>query len=162
MAINWKKKEEVVGEVKSIADDSAAVVFVNFHGMTVTDTTAMRKKLRSENVSYTVAKKTLVRRAFTDASIAGDIPALDGEVALAYGSDLIAPARAVSEFVKQHKEKLAILGGIFEKRYMSAAEMIEIASIPPLQTLRAMFVNVINSPIQGFAVVLNAIAEKKS
>ena len=41
-------------------------------------------------------------------------------------------------------------------------EMIEIASIPPLQVLRGMFVNVINSPIQGFVIALDAIASKKS
>ena len=30
-----------------------------------------------------------------------------------------------------------------------------------MQVLRCMFVNVINSPIQGLAVALNAIAQKK-
>jgi ribosomal protein L10 len=38
---------------------------------------------------------------------------------------------------------------------------MSIATIPPLQTLRGMFVNLINSPIQRFAVVVNAIAEKQ-
>ena len=40
--------------------------------------------------------------------------------------------------------------------------MTEIASIPALPVLRGMFVNVINSPIQGLAVALNQIAEKKA
>ena len=39
--------------------------------------------------------------------------------------------------------------------------MTEIASIPTLQVLRGVFVNVINSPIQGLVLGLNAIAEKK-
>src|SRR3990167_7338986 len=34
-------------------------------------------------------------------------------------------------------------------------------TIPSLQTLRGMFVNVINSPIQGLAIALDAIAKKK-
>ena len=37
----------------------------------------------------------------------------------------------------------------------------EIATIPSLQTLRGMFVNVINSPIAGLAVALKAIADKR-
>jgi ribosomal protein L10 len=45
---------------------------------------------------------------------------------------------------------------------MEKAQMMEIATIPGLQTLYAQFVNVINSPIQGLVVALNAIAEKKS
>ncbi len=55
-----------------------------------------------------------------------------------------------------------ILGGVFDGVYKSKEEMTEIASIPSLQTLRGMFVNVINSPIQGLAVSLNQIAEKKA
>jgi ribosomal protein L10 len=36
-----------------------------------------------------------------------------------------------------------------------------VAQIPGLKTLQAQFVNLINSPIQGFVIALNAIAEKK-
>jgi ribosomal protein L10 len=39
--------------------------------------------------------------------------------------------------------------------------MLEIAMIPSREVLYAQFVNLINSPIQRFAVVLNAIAESK-
>jgi ribosomal protein L10 len=39
--------------------------------------------------------------------------------------------------------------------------MESIALIPSQKTLYAQFVNIINSPIQGFVVALNAIAEKK-
>ena len=50
---------------------------------------------------------------------------------------------------------------MFEVKYMNASEMMSIATIPPLQTLRGMFVNLINSPIQRFAVVLDQIALTK-
>ena len=56
--------------------------------------------------------------------------------------------------------KVSIIGGIFDGEYKSQAEMLSIASIPSLQVLRGMFVNVINSPIQRFAIALNAIASK--
>jgi hypothetical protein len=39
---------------------------------------------------------------------------------------------------------------------------LSIATIPPLQTLRGMFVNIINSPIQRFAVALDQIAKKNA
>ena len=39
--------------------------------------------------------------------------------------------------------------------------MISIASIPTLQVLYGQFVNLINSPIQGFAMVLSEIAKQK-
>jgi len=128
----------------------------------VRDTSNLRKKLRDASVSYFVAKKTLTKRALSEEKIEGEIPELEGELAIAYGEDLIAPAREVYEFQKSHKDHVSILGGIFEKSYKNKEEMLEIASIPAPQVLRGMFVNVINSPIQGLAVALNAIAEKRA
>ena len=94
--------------------------------------------------------------------VEGTTPSLDGELAIAYAADLIAPAREIYAFQKKLDGKIAILGGIFEGKYMSKDEMTTIANIPGMQTLRGMFVNVINSPIQGFVLALDAIAKKKT
>ena len=92
--------------------------------------------------------------------IEGTMPELPGELGLAYGKDLVTPAREVFEFQKKFKDSISILGGIFEGRFMSKEEMLSIALIPPTKTLQAMFVNVINSPIQGFVMALDQIAKK--
>lgn len=162
MAITKAKKEEIVKNLKKSLADVESVVFVNFHGLPIGDTTALRRKLTQEGVGYTVAKKTLMRRVLGDMKVNGTMPELDGEVAAAYGDDKIIPAREIYEFQKTHKEQISILGGIFEGSYKNRDEMTIIASIPSMQVLRGMFVNVINSPIQGLAVVLNAIAEKRA
>ena len=57
---------------------------------------------------------------------------------------------------------ITVVGGVFDGKYMTAAEMQAIAEIPEPQVLRGMFVNVINSPIQGMVIALSKIAEKKS
>jgi large subunit ribosomal protein L10 len=162
MAVTKQKKVEILDKVNTALDGAQSVVFVNFKGLPVDETQAMRSKLRESGVSYAVAKKTLIKRALADKGYEGEQPSFDGELALAWGDDLVAPAREVQEYVKSTKDKVAILGGVFEGRYMSAGEMTEIASIPGERELRGMFVNVINSPIQGFAVVLSRIAETKS
>jgi ribosomal protein L10 len=89
------------------------------------------------------------------------MPNLDGEIAVAYSTDAIAPAQNIKEFAEKFKNSVSIVGGVFQGVYKNQAEMTEIASIPPLQTLRGMFANVINSPIQGLVVALDAIASKK-
>lgn len=161
MAITKTKKEEILSKLDGVKTDADSIVFVKFNGMTVADTTAMRAQLREQGVGYFVAKKTLMRRAF-DGAYEGEMPELEGEIALAYSADAIAPAQQIKEFAGKYKENIAIVGGVFQGVYKDAAEMSEIASIPPLQVLRGMFVNVINSPIQGLVLGLNAIAEKKS
>lgn len=161
MAITKAKKQEISEKVNDILASSESVVFVNFHEFSITDEHAMRNKLKEEGVSYYVAKKTLIQRALDAKSIDGTCPSFEGELALAYSSDPVAPAREIYNVAKESDGALSIRGGIFEGAYRDAAQMTEIAQIPGMLQLRGMFVNVINSPIQGLAVALNAIADKK-
>lgn len=160
MAITKAKKTEILEKLSQIKAESDSIVFVNFTTLGGQDTTAMRAKLREEGVGFFVAKKTLIKRAF-DGAFEGEMPTLDNEIAVAYSTDAIAPAQNIKEFAAKFKDSLAIAGGVFQGVYKNKEEMTEIASIPALPVLRGMFVNVINSPIQGLAIVLDAYATKK-
>lgn len=162
MAISRAKKGEIVDKLEKGIKDAKSMVFVNFKGLKVSDATAMRRALKEEGVSYQVAKKSLTKRVLSGEKFEGQEPELVGELALAWSEDLIAPARGVYGFQKKFPGALTILGGVFEGKYMSKSEMEGIATIPVLPTLRGMFVNVINSPIQRFAIALNEIAQTKS
>jgi len=161
MAITKAKKQDILAKLETVRDNSDSIVFVHYKGLSVTNTTAMRRELREKGVGYFVAKKTLMRKAFGD-TYTGEMPVLDGEIAVAYSADAILPAQSVQEFSTKFKDNISIVGGVFQGVFKSQSEMVEIASIPPLQTLRGMFVNVLNSPIQGFVVGLDAIAAKKA
>ncbi|MEK7176111.1 MAG: 50S ribosomal protein L10 [Patescibacteria group bacterium] len=161
MAITRAKKTEVVDKLKKAFKDAESLVFVNFKGLSVGNTTAMRRALKEEGISYTVAKKTLARRALEEEKYEGEAPELPGELSLAWGKDPVAPARAVYNFMKKFPENLKILGGIFQGKYMSGVEIMEIAKIPTMEVLRGKFVNILNSPIQRIAIALNEIAKKK-
>jgi len=161
VAITKEKKQAILAKLEDIKNASDSIVFVNFNAMTGNDTVAMRAKMTEDNVGYFVAKKTLIKRVF-DGAFEGEMPDLEGEIAVAYSNDAIAPARHIKAFAAEHKNKIAIAGGVFQGVFKNQEEMTEIASIPPLPVLRGMFVNVINSPIQGLVISLKAIAEKKA
>ena len=162
MARTKAQKKEIIVKLESLMKGAKSLVFVNVHGLKVGDTTTMRRKMKAEGVGFFVAKKSLTGIALDAQKYTGTAPALIGEFGLAYGIDLVAPARTVYEFQKKFKDQVAIVGGVFETKYMSKEEMVAIAAIPPLNTLRGMFVNVINSPIQGFVIALDAIGKKKT
>lgn len=162
MAINKEKKKKIVSDVSKVVKDSDSVVFVNFHGLPVADTTILRKTLKGQGIGYLVSKKTLAKRALNDAKIEGVLPTMEGELSLAYGKDLIAPAREVYAFQKKYPNLIQIIGGVFEKRYMNKEEMTDIAAIPPIQVLYGQVVNLINSPIQQFVMALGQIAKIKN
>ncbi|MDP3958217.1 MAG: 50S ribosomal protein L10 [bacterium] len=161
MALKKEKKKEIVSTLGKIIKDAKSFVFVNFHGLNVAGVSKVRRKLREENIGYMVAKKTLLKRALGEHTFEGELPPLDGEVALVYGEDALAPARGIHSFSREFKDALKIVGGIFEGKYLDAKAMLGIATIPPKEVLIAQFVNLINSPIARLAVVLNQVAEKK-
>ena len=161
MAINKEKKKEIIAGLEKTIAKSKSVVFVQFNKLLVKDASVIRRSLKNENVGYVVARKSLFKRVLSAVSIKGNAPELKGELALAYGEDLIAPARSIYDFQKKLDGKVSIIGGIFDGEYKSQAEMLSIASIPSLQVLRGMFVNIINSPVQRFVVALGQIVERK-
>ncbi|MEK7510881.1 MAG: 50S ribosomal protein L10 [Patescibacteria group bacterium] len=163
MAITKAKKVEIVDKITGALKDAASVVFVHFKGLSVADTAVMRKTLREQGIGYYVAKKTLMKRALAEAGIKGDLPELPGEIAMAWSAgDATLPAREIYEHGKKHKDALTIMGGVFEGMFKDKVAMNAIATIPPVPVLRGMFVNVINSPIQGFVIALDQIREKKA
>ncbi len=161
MAITKQKKIEIAKGLKEKLGSAASVVFVNFHKLPVADQTTLRGNLRKAGSGYTVTKKTLLARALDETSVSGERPALMGEVGFAYGTDVVAPSREVSNFVKTHKESMTILGGIFEGRYIAPSEVLTLGAIPSREVLYAQLLGVLNGPIRSFATVVDAIAKKK-
>lgn len=163
MAKTRKQKEEALAKLTTIVDQSVGMAFLHFVGLTVEETNELRNLLREKNVGYTVPKKRLLTRALESKKLEGDLPELEGEIAIVYSSeDDLAPAREVYEFAKAHKDQLSIVGGVYDSMYRDQEFMLSIASIPSTEVLYGQFVNLINSPIARFAVVLDQIAQQKA
>jgi large subunit ribosomal protein L10 len=161
MPISREKKGEILSKLQKVVKDSSSIVLVNFHALPVKNFSEIRKALRGNGVGVTVAKKTLTKKALSEGGFSGTMPELPGELGVVYGTDPIEGARGVYEFQKKLDKKIQIVGGVFEGKFMSQAEMLTVAQIPSLKTLHAQFVNLINSPIQRLVIGLNAIAEQK-
>jgi len=162
MAISKDKKREILAKLNDAFKEASSIAFVGFSKLTVKDASRLRVELSQKGVRYYVAKKTLIRKALEAGGYEGEIPELPGEVAVAWTSgEITLPASGVYEFGKKMKGALSLLGGVFEGAYLDAGKMTAIATIPPMLVLRGMFVNVINSPIQGLVMALDQISKKK-
>lgn len=162
MALTKAKKTEVTKELESLLSKVPSAVFVNFHGLPVAETTILRRKLRDAGVGLKVAKKTLIARALSARTLTGDMPAMPGEIAVAFGDDLLAPAREVHAFATEHKGKIKIVGGIFDGKYMAEAEMLSVATIPSREVLLSQIAYLLKSPIQRLAIAVNEVSKKKA
>ena len=103
------KKAEVVEEITNKVKESASTVLFEYQGLTVTETMELRRKLRESGSDYKVYKNTLVKRAMDSLSIdMGE--ELNGPKAVAFGTDAIAPIKALGQFAKEHPALVIKIG----------------------------------------------------
>jgi large subunit ribosomal protein L10 len=151
------QKKEILKDLDEKIKKSKSVAFVSFNGLTVKETSVLRKELRAANGEYFVAKKTLVDLAFKDSGIADlDVRGLEGQMATIFSfSDEVAPIKIIDLFKKDKEGKIEFLGGILENKFLNKAEMSALAKLPGKQELYAQIVGSLNAPISGF---VNALA----
>lgn len=162
MALSKDKKKELFAKITEIIKSAKSLVFVTFSGLSVSDGALLRRDLRESESGLRVVKKTILKKALEEAGVKGEMPDMPGELALGFGDDIVMPAKGVAVFGKKNDNKVQIVGGVIDGRYADMREMNELANIPGFKELRGMFVNVINSPIQGLVIALDAIAQKKN
>lgn len=168
-----KEKEESLASFREVIKGAKSVVVSHASGMTVAEVTELRKKLRDAGVTHTVVKNTLGRIAAREASMEGLAKLLNGPTVISVSkTDVVAPAKVLANFAKDH-EKLVILGGVIEGKDATAKDIVDISSLPSKEELLSKmlgslnspitgFLRVLNGPVTGFVRVLNGIAEKKA
>lgn len=155
------EKQAIVTALTEKLQNSAAGVLVDYSGITVAEDTEMRRKLREENVDYSVIKNTLLRFAIKNAGLDELDPLLNGTTSLAVSTeDPVAPARVIKEYADKLNEHFEIKGGFMDGKVISIDEINALANIPALPVLQAQVLGTMLAPITSLAIVLKAIAEK--
>lgn len=159
--ITKQQKNEILNNAKEGIKKASIVMFVNFHGLNVKLTSELRRLLKNAGSKYLVTRKTLIKKALEAFSFGGEMPNLEGELAIALADgDPLSSAKALNNFAKKNKF-FKILGGIFENQYIGTGRVVELASIPSREILLSQIVNIINSPKRGLVVALSEILKKK-
>ncbi len=150
-----KQKEGIVKDLAEKLQKIKAAVFADYTGLSVAKMTEFRRKLKAENSEMKVAKKTLIDLALKQADLpVAETKKMSGQVALIMGyDDEISPAKASFAFTRGN-EHFKILGGILEKRFIEAAQVLSLAKIPGRQELLGKLVGSIAAPMSGMVEVL--------
>jgi large subunit ribosomal protein L10 len=157
MKSKGKKKEELDALKKDL--ENATNLFVaQFKGMSVSQDTELRQKIRGTNSKYRVVKNTLVRKAAEGTAAEGVAKAFDGSTAIAYNSnDPVSLAKALTAYAKTNP-LFVFKAGLVEGRVVNIGDIANIAAMPSKEELIAKLLFLINSPAQRIAVALNGVA----
>ena len=168
-----QQKQDAVKDLSEKLKTAKSLILADYRGLTVEQDTELRNALRKAGVEYHVVKNTLTRFAAKENNIEGLDSFLKGPTALAMSStDLVAPAKVLSEYAKKY-EKLDIKAGVLEGKVIDINAIKVLAELPSKEVLISRvlagfntpitgFVNVLNGNLRGLVVALNAIAEQKA
>ncbi|QQG42948.1 MAG: 50S ribosomal protein L10 [Candidatus Giovannonibacteria bacterium] len=162
--ITRKQKEEAVKKIKDKLGASGFVAFLNFHGLSVAKGMELRRALKKAGADYLVSKKTLFGVAAKEAGLEVSREKLEGEIGAVFAKgedEALASSKEIAVFARKNKDMLKIIGGFWQKAWISADEIKRLAAIPPREVLLTQLAFVLAQPMASFARVLNKIAEKQ-
>jgi large subunit ribosomal protein L10 len=151
------QKAELVAELKSSFSETSVVIVTRNLGLTVSQSTALRTKMREAGASYKVSKNTLARIAVEGTSYSSLQDLLVGPTALSTSADPVAPAKVIVEFAKTN-DKLEIVGGAMGETVLDVAGVKALAELPSLDELRAKIVGLIQAPATKIVQIVQAPA----
>ncbi len=150
------KKIEIVGWLEDALSRATTLVVTDYRGLSASNMSQLRRRLREQGVEYHVVKNTLVRLAAESIGKADLTSFLEGPTAIAFSKDELAPVRALSDFIRTSKLELRIKGGMMGHRLFQSNEVTFIATLPSREQLVARLMGEMKLPISSLVSVLSA------
>ena len=154
-----EQKAGVVSEIKDKFEKAKSVVVFDYRGLSVSEVTELRKKLRETNADYKVYKNTLTKRALDELKI--DMSEyLAGPSAISFGTDELSIVKVLSDFAKDH-EALVLKAGIVEGKVAASDDLKRYAAIPSRDTLLTMLAAGLMGTVRDLSICLDLYSKEK-
>jgi len=152
-----EEKERIVAELAERLQASETLLVADYRGLDMVEIDNVRTELIKHGARFTVVKNTLTKRAAEQAGVEELTQFLDGPTAIAFvgDGDMVAVAKALNDSARQTKI-LALKGGILAGKPITADDVRELASLPPMEQLRGQVLAAIIAPLNAIAGLVNA------
>lgn len=161
------KKEDKTKIIESLVErinENNKIYLADCSSLTVEKVNQLRRSCFEKNISMTVVKNSLLKKALeqaADSRLTGLIPALKGATALMFTEVNSAPAKLIKEFRRKNDKPLLKAAFIEENIYIGDNELETLANIKSKNELIADVVALLQSPAKRVIGALQANAEKK-
>ena len=143
------KNETSLAELKQRFADTDSLVLTEYRGLTVAQTTELRKALGAD-VQYSIAKNTLLKLAAKHAGVEGLDELFVGPTAVAFiQGEAVDAAKALKKFAAENKA-LVVKGGYMDGNPLTAEQVDAIAELDNRETTLAKLAGAMKGqPVQG-------------
>ena len=156
MSLTKQQKKETVKDAQKSVSEATSVVFMSYDALNMDDNNELRENLHKNGCSMRVIPKRLLHIALDKEKLDFDPTEHEGQMALVWGEDAVAPAKVLHDFAKD-RENISLRAGVLEGNLIEAEQVISLAKLPSKEQLLGQLVSVLNGPARGFASVLAAV-----
>jgi large subunit ribosomal protein L10 len=150
-----EQKTAVVDNLAGAFRKATIAIVSEYRGMSVAETTEVRRKLRAVRGELKVAKNTLIRRALKDTRYSSLEDKLGGPVGLIISNeDPVELAKTVVGF-KDLGEKFKLRGGVVDGAPVTVEQIQALATLPPREVILAQLLGLLNAPATQLVRLLN-------
>ncbi|MEB3368699.1 50S ribosomal protein L10 [Saccharopolyspora mangrovi] len=152
-------KVDAVSEISEKFNNSTAAVVTEYRGLSMAQLSELRRALGS-NVSYRVAKNTLVKRAAEQSGVEGLDDLFVGPTAIAFvEGEPVDAAKAIKEFAKGN-QNLVVKGGYMDGRPLSVSEVDSIADLDSREVTLGKLAGAMKAKMNQAAALFQAPASQ--
>lgn len=151
------QKKDFVSEIETICNESSAIIFTHYHGLTVSEITDLRRKLRGNDANFKVVKNTLFKIAAKNANVEIDESMNKGPIAIAYSKDPVGAAKGIIEFSKKN-DSLQLISGVVDNAIIDVNAIKTLSKLPSLDELRGKIIGLLQAPATKVAAITQAPA----
>ena len=153
------KNEVALAELKAQFAETDSIVLTEYRGLTVAQTTELRKALGFD-VQYSVAKNTLVKIAAAEAGVEGLDDLLTGPTAVAFiKGEAVDTAKVLKKFGDDNKA-FVVKGGYMDGNALTADQVKAIAELDNRETTLAKLAGAMKGNLAKAAGLFNAPASQ--
>jgi len=150
------KKIAAVDEIKEMLSSANDYIFTDYRGLTVSQITELRAKLREDDAEYRVVKNNFAKIAFQqlEKPDVGDYFVGPTAVALSR-NDATTVLKTLIDYAKD--SSVEIKGALVGDTVFDSAQAEALSKLPSREALIAQLMSVMQAPLQNFVYALNAI-----
>ena len=153
------QKKQFVKNFKDILNNVGILVVTHYSGLKTNQTDELRMKIKEAGGKFIIVKNSLMKIILKEHKSKEFKALFNGPVALAYSEDEISAAKVAVNFSKEN-DKLLILGGIADNKFLEQKDVLEIATLPSLDEARSQLISLIQTPARNIAYALKFSANK--
>ena len=149
------QKETFVSDLRDRLQKAPVVYLTDFTGLDVKSITDLRRSLKDSGAEYVVVKNRLAKLAFEGTELPDISADLVGPTGMVLGyDDVVAPAKALTDFAKAHDKKPAFKLGILENAVLQPEQIDRLANLPSKEQLLSMLAGALEAPMAMLATAM--------